>query len=57
LIPSYVRDADMCLIVLDLSARSSFENLDKWMDFVRDTRGIDEALIFIVGNKSDLEER
>ena len=47
----------MCLIVLDLSARSSFENLDKWMDFVRDTRGIDEALIFIVGNKSDLEER
>jgi len=24
------------------------------MDFVRDTRGIEDALIFIVGNKADL---
>jgi hypothetical protein len=27
------------------------------MDFVRDTRGVDDALTFIVGNKSDISER
>ncbi|CAM6000481.1 unnamed protein product [Sphagnum balticum] len=56
LIPSYVRDADVCLIVVDVSVRASFEGADKWLDFVRESRGQD-ALIFMVGNKSDVEER
>ena len=56
LIPSYVKDADTCLIVLDLSTRSSFDNLDRWLDFVRESRGPD-ASIFVVGNKSDISER
>lgn len=56
LIPSYVRDADTCLIVIDVSLRSSLEGVDKWLDFVRESRGQD-ALIFLVGNKSDIAER
>lgn len=56
LIPSYVRDADACLIVIDVSLRSSLEGVDKWLDFVREARG-QEALIFLVGNKSDIGER
>ena len=56
LIPSYVRDADCCLIVLDLSAASSFEGIDRWYDFVREERGQD-GLIFFVGNKVDIPER
>lgn len=32
------------------------EGLDKWLDFVRESRGQD-ALIFLVGNKSDLSDR
>ena len=56
MIPSYVRDGDICLVVVDLGARSSYENLDKWIDFVLDSRGPEDAIIFIVGNKSDLEE-
>ena len=35
LIPSYVKDADTCLIVLDLGLRASFDNLNRWLDFVR----------------------
>ncbi len=35
LIPSYVRDADCCLIVIDVSCKSTFEGIDKWHDFVR----------------------
>lgn len=56
LIPSYVRDADVCLIVLDVGLRSTLQGLDKWLDFVRESRGQD-ALIFLVGNKSDLTDR
>jgi hypothetical protein len=33
---------------------NSFSNLSKWIDNVREVRG-EEALIMIVGNKSDLE--
>ena len=35
LIPSYVRDADCCLIVVDLSSKESADGLDRWIDFVR----------------------
>jgi small GTP-binding protein len=56
LIPSYVRDADACLIVIDVSIRASLEGVDKWLDFVRESRG-QEAMIFLVGNKSDIAER
>jgi len=30
--------------------------VDKWLDFVRESRG-QEAMIFLVGNKSDIAER
>lgn len=56
LIPSYVRDADCCLIVIDVSCESSFEGIDKWCDFVRETRGQD-GLIYVVGNKVDLDRK
>ena len=56
LIPSYVRDADACLIVIDVSQKSSLDGVDKWLDFVRESRGQDD-LIFLIGNKSDIVER
>ena len=39
---------------MDLSSRDSKDGLDKWYDFVRETRGQD-GLIYLVGNKVDLE--
>lgn len=56
LIPSYVRDADACLIVIDVSIRASLEGVDRWLDFVRESRG-QQAMIFLVGNKSDIAQR
>lgn len=38
---------------MDLGS-NSFESINKWIDFVRDSRGTD-TLIFVVGNKIDLE--
>lgn len=51
-----MRDADACLIVLDVSVRSSIDGIDKWLDFVRESRGHD-ALVILIGNKSDLSDR
>jgi GTPase SAR1 family protein len=44
------------MIVVDVSLRASLEGVDRWLDFVRDSRGQD-AVIFLVGNKADINER
>ena len=56
LIPSYIRDSSVAIIVYDITNRPSFESINKWVQDVRTERGTD-VLIIIVGNKVDLEER
>jgi len=56
LIPSYVRDADCCLVVVDVSNKQSSEGLSRWFDFISEERGSDGLIVF-VGNKIDVEER
>ncbi|SAM06746.1 hypothetical protein [Absidia glauca] len=56
LVPSYIRDSAVCVIVYDISNRASFLNTDKWIDDVRAERG-DDVILFLVGNKSDLHEK
>ena len=54
MIPSYIRDSSVAVIVYDISSRSSFDNVMKWVRDVRDQR--DEVILVIVGNKTDLSE-
>jgi len=56
LIPSYIRDSSVAVVVFDVSSKSSFSNLTKWVNDVRGERG-SEVLLVIVGNKIDIEER
>ena len=57
LIPSYIRDSSVAVVVFDLTNKQTFDNVNKWSDDVRAERGA-EAIIVIVGNKSDkVEER
>lgn len=56
LIPSYVRDSSVAVIVYDVTSRSSFQNVMKWIEEVRVERGGD-VVIAVVGNKSDLVNR
>lgn len=51
----------MAIIVFDITceiggyaAETTSEGIMKWVDFVRESRG-NEAIIYIVGNKTDLE--
>ncbi|KAI9311689.1 GTP-binding protein ryh1 [Dichotomocladium elegans] len=56
LIPSYIRDSSVAVIVYDVSNRDSFLNISRWIDDVRAERG-DQVIIVLVGNKTDLNEK
>lgn len=56
LIPSYIRDSSVAVIVYDITNRASFLNTTKWIEDVRNERGND-VIIVIVGNKTDLSDR
>lgn len=56
LIPSYIRDSSVAVIVYDITDRQSFLNSSKWIDEVRSERGND-VVIMLVGNKTDLSDR
>ncbi|KAF2459135.1 ras family-domain-containing protein [Lineolata rhizophorae] len=56
LIPSYIRDSSVAVVVYDISNKKSFENTRKWVDDVRGERGND-VIIVLVGNKTDLNDK
>ena len=56
LIPSYIRDSSVAVVVYDISSKKSFENTRKWVDDVRGERGTD-VIIVLVGNKTDLGDK
>eukprot|EP00823_Brevimastigomonas_motovehiculus_P000360 TRINITY_DN10447_c0_g1_i1.p1 TRINITY_DN10447_c0_g1~~TRINITY_DN10447_c0_g1_i1.p1 ORF type:complete len:255 (+),score=52.01 TRINITY_DN10447_c0_g1_i1:91-855(+) len=56
LIPSYIRDSSVAVIVYDITNRASFLNVDQWIEDVRTERGTD-VVIMLVGNKTDLQDK
>jgi Ras-related protein Rab-6A len=56
LIPSYIRDSSVAVVVYDVTNRQSFLNVHRWVDEVRAERGSD-VIIALVGNKSDLVDQ
>lgn len=56
LIPSYIRDSSVAVIVYDVTNQQSFFEVDKWVEDVRNERGTD-VIIMVAGNKIDLAEK
>eukprot|EP00048_Salpingoeca_helianthica_P022588 m.19184 g.19184 ORF g.19184 m.19184 type:complete len:207 (-) comp7529_c1_seq1:87-707(-) len=56
LIPSYIRDSSVAVVVYDITNKASFQHTSKWIDDVRNERGHD-VIIMLVGNKTDLSDR
>ncbi|KAL7669169.1 hypothetical protein ACOME3_009835 [Neoechinorhynchus agilis] len=56
LIPGYIRDSDMAVVVYSISDAESFNQIDKWIKGVRGERG-DDVIIALVGNKTDLSDK
>lgn len=52
---SYYRAASACLLVFDISQRSSFQPLDRWLADARALASPD-LVVVVVGNKVDREE-
>ncbi|KAL1562068.1 putative purine permease 11 [Salvia divinorum] len=56
LIPSYIRDSSVAVIVYDVASRKTFLNTAKWIEDVRNERGRD-IIIVLVGNKTDMVDK
>ncbi|RZC34994.1 Ras and/or Nfu N domain containing protein [Asbolus verrucosus] len=55
LIPAYIRDSSVAVIVYDVTNQESFHQTTKWISDVRTERG-DAVIVFLVGNKVDLSD-
>ena len=55
LIPMYIREAQIILLIYDISNRDSFDSLPKWLREVMDVKN-SEAVFALIGNKIDLEK-
>ena len=56
LMPSYIRDSSIAMVVYDVTCVNTFQRITSWVEEVKIERGVD-AVILIVGNKSDMEEK
>merc|ERR1712201_68232 len=56
LIPSYIRDSTVAVVVYDITNVNSFEQVTRWVEDFRAERGND-VIIVLVGNKTDLNDK
>ena len=54
LIPMYIREAQIILLIYDISNRESFDSMPKWLQQILDVKNA-EAVFVLIGNKIDLE--
>jgi Ras-related protein Rab-6A len=55
LIPMYIREAQIILLIYDITSKESFESIPKWFSDVLNVKN-DEAIFALVGNKIDLND-
>lgn len=56
LIPMYIRDANIILVVYDITNKDSFSHTSHWVNETNDLKR-DDAIFCLVGNKIDLEDK
>ena len=56
LIPSYIKDCQIAVLVYDVTNLKSFEDIDSWHSSIKNERG-DDIILGLLGNKVDLENR
>ena len=56
LIPMYIRDANIIIVVYDISNKDSFNHTEHWVNETKDLKREDAIFVF-VGNKIDLEDK
>lgn len=56
MVPLYYRDAQAALLVFDITDSATHKSLDYWINELHSKVNEEGMLIFIIGNKSDMEE-
>ena len=56
LIPMYIREAQIILLVYDITNTESFESIPRWFSDVLNVKN-DEAVFALIGNKNDLNDK
>ena len=56
LIPIYIRDANIILVVYDITVKESFIHTEHWVNETKDLRR-EDAIFVLIGNKTDLEDK
>ena len=56
LIPMYTRDANIILLVYDISSKDSFLHLSDWLKDLTNIKK-EDVIFAVVGNKTDLDDR
>ena len=56
LIPMYIRDANIILVVYDITLKDSFTHTEHWVNETKDLKR-EDAIFVLVGNKTDLEDK
>lgn len=51
---SFLKDANVAIIVCDVSRKQSFKRLDKWYNYVKAYAG-PKTVTIVIGNKADLK--
>ena len=54
LIPSYVRDSTVAVLVYDITNEKSFTDITKWYTDAKEQK--EDIITILVGNKTDLED-
>ena len=54
LIPNYIKNANIIFLIYDITKRDSFENINKWLQFVESIR---KCIYILIGNKYDLTDQ
>ena len=55
LIPSYIKDSAVAIVVYDVTSRDSFLSVDKWIEDAKALRD-DDVLLILAGNKADMAD-
>ena len=56
LIPMYIRDANIIIVVYDISNKDTFVHTEHWVNETKDLKR-EDAIFVLVGNKIDLEDK
>ena len=56
LIPMYIRESNIILIVYDITIKDSFTHTEYWVKTIKDLKR-EDAIVVLIGNKIDLEDK